>query len=304
MIAGILIVYLAIFCILYRFCKKHCFLYAFILLFFIIPYIFLNCNPYPDNDMDKKKLLDYVPPQYKPVTEIYDPSISYNFPFILKPNKCAGLSKGVAIIKSQKQLHDYLQTNKGELVIQQYIDSKYEVGILYEKNPLSNKGNIISIIERKFTPGEILVPFEISYDDKDNIEMTKTMGNFYDRFVDLTPYKTEHLERVIQKISSGIPEFNVGRYDIRCNSLEELMEGKKFYILEVNGSVGFDLRKDLYFFIDPRSVLIQLRFVCIRLFYGLLTIFTLRGTNPLVMFQAYYNAFTCEDWQMLFKLGY
>lgn len=302
MIVGILIVYLTIFCILYRFYKKRCFIYAFIFLFVFIPYIFLNCNPYPGSVIDKKKLLDYVPPQFKPVTEIYVPSVSYNFPFILKPNKCSGFSRGVSIIKSQEQLHDYLQNNKGELVIQQFIDSKYEIGILYEKNPLSNNGNIISIIERKFTPGEILVPLEISYDDNEHIEMRKTMDKFYDRFVDLTPYKTERLEKVIQKISSGIPGFNTGRYDLRCNSLEELMEGKNFYILEVNGCSGFDLRKDLYFFIDPRYFLIQLRFVFIRLFYGLINIFTLHGKNPLIMFQVYNQTFTCRNWELLFTM--
>ena len=301
MIAGLLIVYFVICFLLYFYCKKNSFLYGFIILFVLLPYIFLNCNPYSDYKMDKVKLLEYVPDKYKPVTRIYDRNSSYNFPFILKPNNCSGFSHGVAIIRTQEQLETYLQVHKEELVIQEYIDSKHEVGLLYEKNPLSNEGNIISIIERKFSPGEVLVPFEVSQEN-DNIEIKKTIENYYDRFRDLTPEKTEKLEKVIQSISADIPNFNAGRYDIRFNSVDDLMEGKNFYILEVNGCNGFDLQKDLYFFIDPRSIAIQLRFVFVRIFYGLTNILTLNGTNPVIMFQIYYNTFICRSWERLFTI--
>src|SRR5690606_14739668 len=43
------------------------------------------------------------------------------------------------------------------------------------------------------------------------------------------------LVSVFDNISLSINDFFYGRYDIMCNSIEELKEGKNFAILEYNG---------------------------------------------------------------------
>ncbi len=40
---------------------------------------------------------------------------------------------------------------------------------------------------------------------------------------------------ILDEISHSINDFFYGRYDIMCNSLEELKQGKNFVILEYNG---------------------------------------------------------------------
>ncbi len=40
---------------------------------------------------------------------------------------------------------------------------------------------------------------------------------------------------ILDNISISINDFFYGRYDIMCNSLEELKQGKNFVILEYNG---------------------------------------------------------------------
>ena len=54
-------------------------------------------------------------------------------------------------------------------------------------------------------------------------------------FVDLKEQINDDLIAVFDKISIGINDFFYGRYDIMCNSIEELQQGKNFTILEYNG---------------------------------------------------------------------
>ena len=46
----------------------------------------------------------------------------------------------------------------------------------------------------------------------------------------------EQLTNTIDKISRRIDGFYYGRYDLRCNSIEDLKAGENFSIMEVNGA--------------------------------------------------------------------
>ena len=46
----------------------------------------------------------------------------------------------------------------------------------------------------------------------------------------------EHLISVFDKIALNIDGFYFGRFDIRCESVEELYQGENFKILELNGA--------------------------------------------------------------------
>ena len=54
-------------------------------------------------------------------------------------------------------------------------------------------------------------------------------------FIDLKEYINDDLIAVFDKLSISINDFFYGRYDIMCNSIEELQQGKNFTILEYNG---------------------------------------------------------------------
>ena len=54
-------------------------------------------------------------------------------------------------------------------------------------------------------------------------------------FVDLKNHIDEDLVNVFDKLSIEVDDFFYGRYDIMCNSVEDLKQGKNFSILEYNG---------------------------------------------------------------------
>ncbi len=55
------------------------------------------------------------------------------------------------------------------------------------------------------------------------------------KLVSLAHEKDEKLLRVFDGLSLYTKHFYYGRYDIKCASIEDLKEGKNFYILEYNG---------------------------------------------------------------------
>jgi hypothetical protein len=54
-------------------------------------------------------------------------------------------------------------------------------------------------------------------------------------FVNLAEHIDDRLVAVFDKISLSVNDFFYGRYDVMCNSIEELKDGKNFSILEYNG---------------------------------------------------------------------
>ena len=84
--------------------------------------------------------------------------------------------------------------------------------------------------------------------NNDKIELKKLFSDEYHDYVNMDYLITPKLNRIIDNISHRIPNFYVGRFDIRFYNISDLNKGK-FYILEVNGNMGFDLRKDSLFHI-------------------------------------------------------
>ena len=97
----------------------------------------------------------------------------------------------------------------------------------------------------------------------------------------------------------------MGRFDIRFENDESFMKGQDFHILEINGTMGFDLRKDTEDHIG--SVFIGHGWFWRRFLVGLGNIITLRGYDPLtlvmVMGTTIINTASCKgDWEKMFAL--
>lgn len=263
-----------------------------ILSILIIITIFINVNPYK-NDENKYTILKHIPSQYVPKTELLN-NIDVNnikFPIIIKPINCTKCSKGVIVIKNKDELNNYLSINSNklnEMLYQDFIPYTNEVGVLYEKDLFTQKGKIISITKKKSEKFEI---------------MPGCYGDV--SCEDLTKYITPKLNDIIDKISNYIPNFNVGRYDIKYKDEESLFNGENFYILEANGTMGFDLRKNTSSFLMSQYYINRWFFY--RLFFGIKNIFTLNGyslyDNIIVIINAFEKRFICNDWESLFK-GY
>ena len=289
MIETFILFFTLIFFITYKVVKKHKILSC-ILVFFIIQYIFINSNPFRNFNINKITQLNYIPSKYKPKSEMYNKEKMYNYPFILKPIRCTRSSFGVKLIKNYNDLNNYFKKYQiKDTMYQEFINTEYEVGILYERNPLKKNGKIISVVQRKFLGGE-----------RFTVDLNTTLNGIKNNeIINRNNLITQKLNKVIDHISKKIPNFFVGRYDIRCKNLEDLKEGKNFYILEVNGAMGYDLEKDTKFSLISNQK-IKFNWLFKRIYYGLLNILNFNCVNPYIIIVSIKTAIKCKDWETIF----
>lgn len=264
--------------------------YCLVISFFIIWLLFLNVNPY-DIDSNKYKILSYIPPQYKPITILYNNFVNLDnlkYPIIFKPSICTRSGFNVKVINNKDEAINYINNscNKNEIIIQELVDYNIELAVLYEKNILDNKGIIKSIAQKS---------------SNESIIMEGCFGHVTCN--NLTNIINDDLNKLFDYISNHIPNFYVGRYDIKCKSIESFINGE-FYILEVNGTMGFDSNK---YFNNKLNTLFRVqRWFIYRLLIGLKNIILLNGydiiDSVIVMFISIYNVFKCRDWEKLFSL--
>ena len=236
----------------------------------LISYLcFLVANPWTLN-MNKYNVYKYICKEHSLETMLYnyDELININkFPIIIKPNMYSGHGTDVYKVDNINELKIILKKikNNQEYIVQEFYNSKYEVGLLYEKNPLLENGKIISIVLKQ----------KYNYEWKplscDNI--------MYEKKVCLNIIRddliTNELSDVINNVSKNIPNFNVGRYDIGFDNIDEFKKGK-FKVFELNGNTGADLRcnftnyninKD-----NINNILYLLRFIIVRIYYGFISL--------------------------------
>lgn len=187
------------------------------------------------------------------------------YPYVFKPNYCEDFAHQVEIIKNKKQAHDYLKRSIDRyIVVQKYHPGPHEGTVYYSRNPITNKVYII-VVERKQndTKREWLWKSSIGYKYGYSTEHRKDL-------------ETEELKQKIMSISNKIPEFYLGRYDVRFENPETFKKGQGFKILELNKQGASDTRWNV-----DNSYLYNLRifiiFVTRILVYGLVNI--LRGNT-------------------------
>ncbi len=222
----------------------------------------------------KKEMHELLPenlcPQYfnaKP-TELFPEILrrlnnsGITFPLIVKP-EIGGQGILFRKIDSEEQLKTYHENIPVEYFIQKFIEYPLEVSLFYYRYPSEKVGAITGFLQK--------VPMRVCGDGVHTLEelillnskskkrvdelRTRHEENFnkiiphgenyilshagnHNRgahFIDLSNQINESLVNLLDEISLGINDFFYGRYDIMCNSIEELKQGKNFIILEYNG---------------------------------------------------------------------
>jgi hypothetical protein len=207
---------------------------------------FFNVNPSEDFSSVSKKL-----EQYK-----------ISFPLIVKP-EVGGQGILFRKIDSKDQLKNYHELVPVEYFVQEMIRYPLEVSLFYYRYPDKPKGVITGFLQK--------IPMQVTGDGMHTLEelilanaksekrmdelILKHQHNFKTvlpkgvkymlsyaanhnrgaRFIDLKDEINENIVTILDKISLTIDDFFYGRYDIMCNSIEELKQGKGFLILEYNG---------------------------------------------------------------------
>lgn len=223
---------------------------------------------------DKVGNLDCIAQRYLPMTLLIAPDTSFTdvtarieqmgleFPLIAKPNN-GERGKGVEKIANLEELQSYFLSHLGELILQEFIDSKLELGVLYYRDPISGDGKITSIVKKGFLmvkgdgkstlkeliKGNIRARFREAYLHQkfsrvlndiipENEELyLEPVGNHCrgTEFISGQKHISEKLTKVFDEICAPLPRFDYGRFDIKVESIERLNEGKTIKIMEING---------------------------------------------------------------------
>lgn len=194
------------------------------------------------------------------------------FPVVAKPD-IGWRGYGVRLVPDADALHAYIDAFPAGacLILQKSIDYDGEAGVFYVRQPDEAHGRIPSLTLRYFPfvigDGQSTVRELIRREPRANWKAHLHLGarpghrGFASERLDQVPaageifrlafigsnrvgglyrdaraHITPEIERCFDAISRTMPEFYIGRYDIRFASLERLRQGQDFAIIEINGA--------------------------------------------------------------------
>ena len=204
-----------------------------------------------------------------------------SFPVVVKPD-IGRRGFGVKTVRTVQELAEHLgKFPEGvRVLIQRYAEGPGEAGLFYLRVPSEDHGRILSLTIKHFpevigdgtsTLRELIlmdyraralaevylkrnrktldrvIPFGESH-------RIVSVGNHVRgaAFEDGSAHITPALEQVFDTIAREVPEFFVGRFDVRYTSLEEMKRGGEFTIVEYNGAGGEPTH-----IWDPRTSIIE-----------------------------------------------
>ena len=222
----------------------------------------------------KKEMYDLLPKEFYPKTIYINPKENFEnvksiigqngfaYPFVVKPD--VGM-KGLLFrkIDNEKALQTYHEKNPVEYIVQELVEYPLEVSVFYYRFPNEEKGVISGFIQKdlmvvigdgKSTLWQLILehakakhrPEEMRIKHVENLEKIIPAGEKYiltyaanlnrgATFSNLEKHIDDNLLKLFDDISHRA-KFYYGRYDIKCNSIEDLKQGENFTILEFNGS--------------------------------------------------------------------
>lgn len=187
-----------------------------------------------------------------------------SWPVVLKPD-AGQRGFGVAIVRGDEQLEDYLRATGTDTLVQEHI-AGVEYGLFYVRRPSDPRGFLFSITHKKpldvFGDGRRTLE-ELILDDDRAVCMAPThLARHSARgmevpaqgervrlveigthsrgavFLDGAEVRTPALEAAVDRLSQGFRGgFYFGRYDVRASDTDALRAGR-FKIIELNGATS------------------------------------------------------------------
>lgn len=222
----------------------------------------------------KKEMHELIPPHLLPkyfnvqaqedFKEIVNKitQLGFQYPIIVKP-EIGGQGVLFRKLDNENQLKNYHQKIPVDYFIQEYISYPIEASLFYCRYPNQQKGIITGFLQKiplhvigdgNKSLGELIRSHakakkywkDLSVKNEGNLKKIIPSGKKYilsyaanhnrgAQFVNLTNEVNAGMVDMLDKISVGINDFFYGRYDIMCQSLEDLKQGKNYFILEFNG---------------------------------------------------------------------
>ena len=186
-----------------------------------------------------------------------------HFPVICKPDYG---ERGwmVEKVNDSNELKKYVSHIQIDFLVQEFIDKPIELGIFYVRIPGEEYGKITSIVQKELLcvhgNGKNTILELIKASNRTNLYLNQVRNSHPDLLhlvpdkgerIELVPIGnhsrgttflngnhliTDELEKLFNKVSMKIEGFYYGRFDIRCDSMQALNEGKGLKILELNGA--------------------------------------------------------------------
>jgi hypothetical protein len=223
----------------------------------------------------KREMYEQLPKELYPATIYIDANApfdqvktqveagGFSYPFIVKPD--IGM-KGILFrkIDNEKQLQEYHHHIPVDYLAQELVEYPVELSVFYYRYPGEKKGTISGFIEKELlqvegdgrsTLWDLIqnhprAKFRLEEMRQRHLnrleEVLPEAKKFYlsyagnhnrgARFINLTHEVDDQLREVFDKLSEKADKFYYGRYDVKCSSVDELKQGKKFTILEFNGA--------------------------------------------------------------------
>jgi hypothetical protein len=222
----------------------------------------------------KREMYDLLPKEYYPTTFNVLPNHAIedieqqlitnkiNYPFIVKP-EVGGQGVLFRKIDTIADLIFYHSKMPVEYIVQQMVHHPMEVSVFYIRHPKNERGEITGFLHKiplqiigdgMHTVKELVLQHpkafkkieELQTKHKHTWETILPTGEKYmlsyaanhnrgAQFIDLKNYIDDDLVKFFDTLSHSINDFFYGRYDIMCDSVEDLKKGKNFSILEYNG---------------------------------------------------------------------
>ncbi|GAC1593140.1 MAG: hypothetical protein NVS3B19_15130 [Ginsengibacter sp.] len=223
----------------------------------------------------KSEMYKQLPFHTYPKTTYIKPSLPFNlvkdkvrlnnfsYPLAVKPD--AGMMGFMfRIIRDEQHLRQYHDIMKAEYIIQEMIAYPIEVSVFYYRMPGETCGTITGFLRKellqvkgdgKRTLNDLIDNYkratfkvnEIKSKNKvrlaeiipenETVVLSQALNlSRGGKLVSLAHEIDDKLLKVFDELSIYSKNFYYGRYDIKCNSIEDLKEGKNYYILEFNGA--------------------------------------------------------------------
>jgi hypothetical protein len=214
----------------------------------------------PENTYPKSVLI----PASMPASDIENlyKSSDFSFPLAVKPD-VGRMGLMFRKLNSLDELVEYHQRMKVDYILQEFITLPLEVSVFYYRFPNKQHGTITGFVKKEClqVTGDGIsslddlmsnyprVQFRLDEMRVKHAFMLKQIiprGHKYvlsealnlsrgGQLISLEDHKDERLLKIFDHLSHTA-NFYFGRYDIKCQSIEDLKDGKNFSILEFNGS--------------------------------------------------------------------
>ena len=217
----------------------------------------------------KSDIYKQIPDKYLPKTYLIPKKnllkaknaiVDVGFPAICKPN-VGERGFQVQVIHSETQLLTYIKSCSVDFLVQEYIQLPIELGVFYIRFPGEDRGKITSIVQKRFLtargdgkksiqkllekePRAVILALdklEQHYLEQIPAEgqevVVEPIGNHSrgTTFLNANSLIDTPLSNAFDQLSSAIPNFYYGRFDLKCQSLADLCRLRNFKILELNG---------------------------------------------------------------------